>query len=252
MLIFRKLKNIFKKYATYIIKHIFILFGKDWRDFYTWLLNKIEKKNDFSIIRSQNRKYGFYSLETGNKDLNFLIKNGLKNNHKFLDYGCGYGRTAIPVIKYLNKNRYVGIDLSKERIRIAGEYLKEQKLEEKKPRFCVSYDRPLQEILGNEKFDCIFIYTVMVHNPFKEVKKILNEVKSYLKPDGSIFFDYWRPRSGEEFQSVKDYRVSKDLIENFLLNNGFIFEDVEDYINYQPNKKETKYHRMLRLSLNND
>ena len=246
----RRIINLIKKYVLYIIKYLFFLIGKDWKDFYSWFLNKIEKKNDFSIIKSQDRKYGFYSLETGNKDLKFLVKNGLKKHHKFLDYGCGYGRTAIPVIKFLAKNRYVGIDLSKERIRIAREYIKDQKLEEKQPILSVSYNKQLKHILGNQKFDCIFIYTVLVHNPFKEVQKILNEAKYYLKKDGKIFVDYWRPRPGEEFQSVKDYRLKKELIESFLLNNGFIFEDLDDFINYQPNKIASKYHRMLSLSLN--
>ena len=248
----KRIINFFKKNITYLIKHTFIIFGKDWRDFYTWLLNKIEVKNNFSIIKSQNRKYGFYSLETGNRDLNFLIKHGLKKEHNFLDYGCGYGRTAIPVIKYLDKKKYIGLDLSKERIRIAKEYLVDQKLEYKKPNFYVSYNKTLHDVVNTDKFDCIFIYTVIVHNPFKEVKKIINEVKAFLKPNGNIFFDYWRVRHGEEFQSVKDYRLEKDQIEMFLKDNNFIFEDLENFIDYQPNKKPSKYHRMLKVSLRNE
>ena len=42
------------------------------------------------------------SLTKGD-DLRCVNKNGLKKNHNFLDFGYGYGRIGIPIIKYLNK-----------------------------------------------------------------------------------------------------------------------------------------------------
>ncbi len=243
----RKLINKSKFYGAYIFRYFFMCFGYDWRKFYTWLLNKIEKKNNFLIIKKQNREHGFYSLETGKKDLNFLIKHGLKKTHSFLDYGCGYGRTAIPVINFLEKNKYIGLDLSKERIRIAEEYLIDRDLGHKKPKFIVSADKKLKDIIENQSFDTIFIYTVIVHNPIREVRNILQELKPFLNDGGKIFVDYWNPIPGEPLQSVKDYRIKKTDMEKLILEIGYSFVDIEDFINFQPNKKPSKYHRMLCL-----
>ena len=63
----------------------------------------------------------------------------------FLDFGCGYGRIGIPVIKYLNKKLYTGIDLSEERIRLAKKYVKKEKLEHKAPILLCSLDKSLKE-----------------------------------------------------------------------------------------------------------
>jgi len=242
-----KIINKFKFYGAYILRFLFSICGYDWKVFYTWLLNKIEKKNNFLTIKKQKRKHGFYSLESGNKDLNFLIKHGLKKSHSFLDYGCGYGRTAIPVINFLKEKKYTGLDLSKERIRIAQEYLKDESLEYKMPKFIVSIDKNLKDILKNQTFDIIFIYTVMVHNPIKEVKNILQEVEPFLSKGGKIFVDYWNPIPEESLQSVKDYRIKKADMEKILLEIGYNFIDIEDFINFQPNKISSKYHRMLCL-----
>ena len=117
-----------------------------------------------------------------------LIKNGLKKNHNFLDFGCGYGRIGIPIIKYLNKNKYVGLDLSQERIRLAKEYVEEEKLRLKKPIFLSSHKKKLADLIGTQKFDVILIYTVIGHNPIENVKIIINSILPYLKKKWVLLF----------------------------------------------------------------
>ena len=243
----------FVKLKWFLVRFIrfgFLFLGLNWRDFYSWLLNRIERNNNFDIIKNRKRKYGFYSLEMGEKDLDFLISQNMNENDTFLDYGCGYGRTSNPVVKYLNKNKYVGIDLSKERIRIAKEYIRDCGLEYKEAEFYVSYKKKLNTILKDRKFKIIFIYTVMVHNPISEVKKILEEAKEYLDKDGIIFFDYWRPNPNDKIQSVKDFVIRKEQIEKILTNLNFDYSDIESFIKFQPDKTETKFHRMMRLTMN--
>ena len=99
-IIYRRIKLL----SLYLLNYIFKIFNKDWNSFYTFLLNKIERKNNFDVIKKQNRKYGFYSLDIGFKFLELLKKYGLKNTDTFLDYVCGYGRVGIPVIKYIKRS----------------------------------------------------------------------------------------------------------------------------------------------------
>lgn len=60
----------------------------------------------------------------GLKHLNLLVKYGLKPELKLLDFGYGYWRTAIPVIKHLQKNNYLSLELSKKRLTRAIEWTK--------------------------------------------------------------------------------------------------------------------------------
>ena len=256
MIIIQKLKAV----APYFIRLLFKLTGKDWNSFYAWLLNKIEKRNSFHNIKKVNRPYGFYSLEGGEHLKHVLIKNGLKNNHKVLDFGCGYGRVGIPLIKYLKKSSYTGIDLSKERIRLAKEYVSENKLLKKNPKFYVSHNKSLSELLGLQKYDIIVIYTVIVHNPIKNVEEILHDVKKHLKPKGLIFFDFSEPTNDDLFTnffglkiklSVKDYRHTNEDIQNVLKklelkSQDIPYKDLKGH-KWQLNKSFQKNRRFIKV-----
>ena len=52
-----KLKIIY----MYLLKHINRIFKDDWSGFYAYYLNKIEKKNNFNLIKNQKRPFGFFS-----------------------------------------------------------------------------------------------------------------------------------------------------------------------------------------------
>lgn len=246
--------------SQYVINYIFKIFNKDWNSFYTYLLNKIEKKNSFDIIKKQNRKHGFYSLDIGFKFLELLKKYGLNNTDTFLDYGCGFGRVGIPVIKYINEKSYIGIDLSKERIRLAKDYIKHENLEHKKPSFFCSYKKNLSEICPNQKFDTILIYTVLCHNPPKEVEFILKEAKNFLNIDGKIFIDYVNPEYEKNYMkilgltiknSVKDYRITDEEMYKILDRLDFTYKKMDDFYDFQTDKFVSHHSKMLMLSHKN-
>jgi hypothetical protein len=88
----------------------------------------------------------------------------------------------------------------------------------------------------------------MVHNPLKEVTKILNEVRQYLDKDGIIFFDYWRPNPEDGIKSVKDFVVRKEVMEKLLSDLNFYYEDIKEFRNYQSDKHITPFHRMMKIS----
>ena len=246
--------------ALYILKHYFKIFKNDWTEFYTLMLNRLEKNNNFNLIKKQNRKYGFYSLDMGHKFLNLLKKYGLKKDSTFLDYGCGYGRIGIPVINYINKGNYFGIDLSKERIRIAKDYAKESKLDIKAPVFLPSFKKSLSDLCNTKKFDCILIYTVLCHNTPKEVEKILKEVKQFITKDGKIFIDYVNPNNEENYMrflgfkiktSLKDYRLTDEEMLSILDKLDFKYEKIDDFVDFQTDKTVMMYSKMLILSNKN-
>ena len=50
--------------------------------------------------------------EMGQKQLDFLIGEGLRPEHKLLDVGCGALRGGLHFIRYLDVGNYVGIDIN--------------------------------------------------------------------------------------------------------------------------------------------
>ena len=244
--------NIFIKYKNlllYVLNRVYRLIGKDWNAFYSWSLNRIEKKNSFKKIKAQNRVHGFYSLKVGEDLRDVLIEDGLSKENTFLDFGCGYGRIAIPIIKYLDSNKYVGLDLSEERIRLAKEYVEDQKLNNKKPLFLTNINKTPAELL-KRKFDVILIYTVIGHNPIKEVENIINSLVPYLEKNGSIYFDYANPSNEDHYMtvlgfkiklSVKDYRHTDNeihkILNNLKLNYTFIENKEKKGFKWKLNKE---------------
>jgi len=73
----------------------------------------------------------------GGAILQQLIKLGLRRDDVVVDYGCGTLREGIHLIRYLEKGRYIGLDID-ERVLEAGRHLAgEELLAEKTPRLAI-------------------------------------------------------------------------------------------------------------------
>src|SRR5690606_32860476 len=66
--------------------------------------------------------------------LEFLLAQGLKKEHRFMDIGCGTLRGGIPVIDYLHPGNYYGIEVREQTLLEARKELKEAGLEHKHPQ----------------------------------------------------------------------------------------------------------------------
>lgn len=79
--------------------------------------------------------------QRGKFQLLMLQELGLLPDHKFLDVGCGPGRTALAVANYLNADRYFGVDYQPDFIKAAKHAVAEIGLDTAKhPKFEVAHD----------------------------------------------------------------------------------------------------------------
>jgi len=110
---------------------------------------------------------------SGQTILRFLKKNiKTKKSALILDAGCGEGR----FIRYLvGKGRIIGMDFSKEYIKIARKYIKGAK-------FVVGSVTKIP--FPANKFDYIFLVDVLQHVP--ELEKSIKELHRVLKPKGTL------------------------------------------------------------------
>jgi ubiquinone/menaquinone biosynthesis C-methylase UbiE len=201
----------------------------------------------------------------GNEFLKYFIELGnLKRDEKVLDIGCGIGRMAVPLTKYLYSNStYDGIDISSEGISWC-----KKKITPKYPNFrfqladmfnkrynpngkykASEYKLPFE----NESFDFIFLTSVFTHMLPEDMENYFSEISRVLKKGGRSFITYFllneealhHIRNGEsrvdfkfEFGNYRtiDDKVPEDVIgydEEFIMNL---------YDKYQMNiKKPIKY-----------
>ena len=140
---------------------------------------------------------------------------GLREDAYLVDVGCGSGRLAAPLSRYL-KGRYLGVDIVPELIeharRLAG-----------RPdwRFALGDGLSIPE--RDEVADMVCFFSVFTHLLHEQSYVYLREAARVLKPDGTIvfsFLDFTVPRHWHAFEAnVGDIGV------NMLHLNMFISKD---------------------------
>ena len=173
-----------------------------------------------------------------------MRENALSKHQKVLDFGCGYGRTAIPLIKYLNKSNYIGVELSKKRLSLASKWVARENLEHKLPRFLHSSDNKLA-YLKSDSIDFIWTLSVFNHIPDTEVDELLVGMNRVLKKGGALFFyfveenqEIQHKKSGSEVWA-KFPRSLNDAC-NLLEKNNYNVTDAKNWkkiLRYPDNQK---------------
>ena len=92
------------------------------------------------VKRKEGHDKGLYDTSMGDYHLRFLMSHGLQPHSKIFDLGFGFGRTTIPLVKFLEKGNYVGSEISKERHRIATEWVELEGLSNREPHLVVAFD----------------------------------------------------------------------------------------------------------------
>ncbi|MBI4158597.1 MAG: class I SAM-dependent methyltransferase [Candidatus Yanofskybacteria bacterium] len=118
----------------------------------------------------------------------------LKPGNLVLDVGCGAGiKSKYLITKGL---KVVGIDLSEEMIEIA-------KTEVPDGKFLIADINLSLEF--KEKFDGIFAQAVLLHIPKKDIKKVIGNLISLLKPRGYLYIAVKGLKEGQpEEQVIKE------------------------------------------------
>jgi len=92
----------------------------------------------------------------------FLKAQGLVPSHAFLEIGCGPLTAGIPIIEYLQPNKYFGIDIRSSVLDLAWGEVARAGLSAKNPRLICSSSFGAEE-LGEEQFDVVLSFSVLFH-----------------------------------------------------------------------------------------
>lgn len=229
----------------------FSFLGRDWNQFYAWMLNRQEQRNTIGLIlrrsrRSPGKDKGLYDVSRGEYHLEYLKRYGLLPGHCILDFGCGFGRTAIPLLGYLKPGRYVGVELSAERIRLAREWVARDGLEDTRPRWIVSMDSSMP-YLEDGSVDYIWANSVFTHMPRGETEKAILGAWRVMQPGGVALFNYSISADDSVRNSgIKDFQYPPGLIEGLVRKTGFAVERLDDWQDDLVEEQRAKHNIMLK------
>jgi len=166
-------------------------------------------KNDHTkdIMTEMSRRYDTVSDSfSGSRknswsELDFLFDDLLKKGDRVLDIGCGNGRLYEKITPVAD---YVGIDNSKELVRIARESY---------PKGDFRVINALETPFRDGEFDKVYTIALLHHIPSEFLRiKILEEIRRVLKPGGTIVITVWDIWE----KTARRKRVIKEAILSFL------------------------------------
>ena len=114
-----------------------------------------------------------------------LKHRGLLPHHRFLEIGCGPLTGAIPVIKYLDRGNFIGVDFRPSVLNIGWPEIGYAGLSEKNPRLICSTSFGREEIEQDKRFDFILSFSVLFHLSDELLPEYFRQVASRLKPTGA-------------------------------------------------------------------
>lgn len=141
-------------------------------------------------------------LALGQMQFDYLVKHGLKPEHRMLDIGCGNLRAGWRFIDYLHTGNYYGIDISPDILIAAKGTLTDQELQQKLPHLTLTKDLTF-DFLPADSFDVVHAHSVFSHSPLPVIDEAFAHVGRILAPGG--FFDFTFDRTeGREHQVLNE------------------------------------------------
>ena len=170
----------------------------------------------------------------------FFKKEGIK---RVLDLGCGSGRHLV----FLAKRGFdvYGIDIAREGIKIAKEWLKEERL---KANLKIGdfYKRlPYKD----DFFDAIISIAALHHGKIEEIRKLIKEMKRILKPEGLIFVTLHKKLPKKKIPKDRLFGIKYIAPRTYIILGGPEKGGVHYNFNEKILKKEFKDFEFLKLWL---
>lgn len=167
-------------------------------------------------------------LKLGEKFLGYFKDlAGLEPNHAVLDIGCGIGRMAVPLTRFLNnEGSYDGFDIVKSGI----DWCKKN-ISNKFPNFRFHHTGLYNQLYNTSvkadagkflfpysdaTFDFVFLTSVFTHMMPNEVEHYLTEISRVMKPGSSCLMSLFIVNCESE-----DLMIKHPTHMNFPVNKGF-------------------------------
>lgn len=141
-------------------------------------------------------------LQSGEQFLGYFTElGGLRRDDRVLDIGCGVGRMAVPLVRYLDGGSYAGFDVGREMIAWCR-----RKISARRPDFEFSWApvynskyNPFGTIAASEyrfpyedsSFDFAFATSLFTHLRRDDAAHYLSELARVLRPGGTCLLTFF-------------------------------------------------------------
>lgn len=146
----------------------------------------ILKRRIKALLKIRNPiKYVGTTKVSGEVQLELLKKEGLVHESTVLEIGCGHLHAAVPIVKYLNSNNYIGIDPNKWLRKLAFKDAAVANLMKAKKATFLSV-KDFDASKTKRSFDYIFSHSILSHAADWQLGLFLQNTKKVLAPGGRI------------------------------------------------------------------
>jgi len=159
----------------------------------------------------------------------YLQKHGLTPDQRFLEYGCGTSSAGKHIIDFLDPQKYVGVDISAESIRIGWMILAKYELFKKGPVLHVIPGGDVA-VLQDLKFDTIWAQSVFTHCPPDIVKQILNNLKPHINEGGRFYATIAQIDEGIIQMQFHNWAYTLEFFETAAPECGYDVEVMDDWV----------------------
>lgn len=158
----------------------------------------------------------------GDLQLNYLLGRGLQPFHTFLEIGCGTGRLARKITRYLYAGKYTGIDISREAINAARSLSQKEDWMYRYPTFVCGDEWPAMCA------DFLWAFSVFIHLPADIMERVMRQAASAMGPD-SVFFFAFVPEQTDQRTGLKQFRHTLATYQRACERAGLTFEECKDW-----------------------
>lgn len=199
---------------------------QDWRDLP--LKERIELRGHRAYIGGGDPEtwYGIGLLQ-----YHFLIAQGLRPEHRFLDVGCGALRLGQLLIPYLNEGRYFGLEPAEDLVKAGrAREVPDFIFEMKKPAFAhnATFDAAF---CGG--FDVALAQSIFTHLTLEDIELAFTNLLKHAAPDARFYFTFHE--GGDEknpkgpSHANRGWRYRYDQIEPIGVRCGWALDYIGDW-----------------------
>lgn len=128
--------------------------------------------------------------EIGKLQLDFLVRAGLRPDHRLLDVGCGALRGGLHFIRYLDRGHYFGIDSNPSLVAAGRIELEAAGLSDREPTLCVDGAFDIARL--GQTFDFALAVSLFTHLPMNHIVRCLAAVGGSLAPGGRLLATFFQ------------------------------------------------------------
>lgn len=179
----------------------------------------------------------------GQLQFNFLVEQGLKPSHRFLDIGCGCLRGGRLFIDYLDAGNYFGMDKEPLLLQAGRDELGDELLTQKAP--LLQQSDQFEFRCFESPVDVALAQSLFTHLPESQILLCLSRLRDVITSDGVLFATFFEEcrllNNPEEAHDHHYFGYTKKQMEEFGSKTGWRAEYIGHW-KHPRGQKMMKYH----------